>query len=491
MSRLTMHLSLLSGVALSVLAACEEPRAEESRSSGLAGPVVAHAPSPQAADAPRALETPAPMPSTASSPAPLDPVAASTPALAGETKTPESLPSPGANKSRGFPCAVAETVQKYCASCHAGDEHGDHHGPLLGSAPDFRATSADGTVLSALAKQKLNASDPHKTMPPAGYPKPSAEELATLNAWLDRGAPDSSETCASLSPPAPHEHDDTSGLTCYPLLAHDGDLRTPYKVGIAHDAYIAFTFAPPWKSTEYGMLVRALIDQKEAVHHVILFEDLTPATPGVRESTQIHPDSLMIAGWTPGNPSMDFRKLSGEDVGLELRTDRTYTVELHYNSENAQLSDRSGFEVCARKQPPKNVASYAWVGRDNLLFPADKWVGNCKPHASEPIRLLSIMPHMHLKGIHFKATLNRLDGSQLVFHDLPFDFRFERQYPVNLTLFPGESITTECTYSEPKSYGPNVEDEMCTLFTMHYPKGTLVDDGLWSVLHGGGACLGE
>jgi hypothetical protein len=487
MSKLTILGSLLSCLAISSFAACDTPSApsDDYSASSTAEPVSGKE---TAANTP---ETPPNVVSASPASAPHAPVSVSTTTPTAEPKPPAPAADTAATQSSGIPCAVAQTINKYCAGCHAGDEHGDHSGPLLASAADFRSPGSDGKSLYIMAKLKLNTTDPHQTMPPAGYPKPSPDELSPFNAWLDQGAPDSAEACASLPPVPPHEHDDTTGLTCYPLLANSGDLRTPYNVGVAHDAYIAFTFEPPWKTTEYGMLVRMVLDHKEAVHHGLLFEDMKPGTPGVTESTQVHPDSLMIAGWLPGNPSMDFRKMSGEDVGLELRTDRTYTVEIHYNSEDPMLADRSGFEVCARKEAPKNVASYAWVGYDNLLFPSDKWVGNCKPNASEPIHLLSIMPHMHLTGVHFKATLNRLDGTEVVFHDQPFDFRFERQYPLNLTLNPGESITTECTFSEPKSYGPRVEDEMCTLFTMHYPKGTLVDDGLWSSVHGGGACLGE
>jgi hypothetical protein len=58
-------------------------------------------------------------------------------------------------------------------------------------------------------------------------------------------------------------------------------------------------------------------------------------------------------------------------------------------------------------------------------------------------------------------------------------------------LMPGETITTTCTFSEPKSFGQATSEEMCYLFTYAYPKGALTDNGLIGAFqHGVGTCLG-
>jgi hypothetical protein len=59
-------------------------------------------------------------------------------------------------------------------------------------------------------------------------------------------------------------------------------------------------------------------------------------------------------------------------------------------------------------------------------------------------------------------------------------------------LMPGESITTTCTFSEPKCSGQATTQEMCFMFTYAYPPYALVDNGQeGAFLHGKGACVGQ
>jgi hypothetical protein len=53
-------------------------------------------------------------------------------------------------------------------------------------------------------------------------------------------------------------------------------------------------------------------------------------------------------------------------------------------------------------------------------------------------------------------------------------------------------VITTCSYSEPSTYGPSVDDEMCYMFTVAYPRGALVGtDLVGGLLHGGTSCFGE
>ena len=80
----------------------------------------------------------------------------------------------------------------------------------------------------------------------------------------------------------------------------------------------------------------------------------------------------------------------------------------------------------------------------------------------------------------------------LLLHDAAFAFEYQTAYEKNELLMPGETITTTCTCSEPKSFGQGTNDEMCYLFTYASPKGALTDNGLWGTFaHGEGVCLGQ
>ncbi|HKO92132.1 MAG TPA: hypothetical protein VJU61_13305, partial [Polyangiaceae bacterium] len=198
----------------------------------------------------------------------------------------------------------------------------------------------------------------------------------------------------------------------------------------------------------------------------------------------------LIAGWAPGTDPMDFRQ-TGKDVGLELPASTTYTLEVHYNSADPNAEDASGVEVCTTKRKVQHSAAYSWVGSDNLVIPSDHWVGHCTHWSSEPVHIVAFFPHMHLKGTHMTGTVLRKDGSKEVVHDQDFDFNFQRTYMVDVTLNPGDTLQTDCHFSEPMLWGQPTTSEMCYLFAMAYPRGALSSPDLWgAVAHGGSSCLG-
>lgn len=403
-----------------------------------------------------------------------------------------------------MPCAVQKVLQAKCLECHADPPRFAASMPLTTQAHFQAAGTSDANKkVFELAKARINAAT--GAMPPPTSPQLSSEELATLNAWLDQGAPASDARCE-----APHEDagvladsgtdsgTDTQDLDCYKLLARGDDLQPPYRVGVAVDKYMNVKFAAPWQGTAYGVLMRPVIDNEQVIHHWLLFQDATPGAPsGAVKSNGTHPGGQLVAGWAPGGEPVDLRA-SGVDVGLELPGDTTYTVEFHYNSTDAAATDASGVEICVSKTKPANIAALSWLGHDNLAAAGDSggprstWTGTCTPKSQQPIHILSVWPHMHLQGRHMKATIQRANGSTETLHDEAFDFNYQVMYKKSVTLMPGETITTECSYTQPMSFGQGTSAEMCYLFTMAYPKGALMDDGWWGAFaHGDNACLGQ
>jgi hypothetical protein len=397
-------------------------------------------------------------------------------------------------------CESQRIVNTYCSDCHGAKPVG---APMsLTMASHYQAAAKDGRKMHAVIKERINESDPKKVMPPGGYDEPTAAELAKLNAWLEMGAPASTKECDTSTPTADagatpmgdpgYVPPKDSELECFKLVAHSGDLKTPYSVGVASDAYFNFTFAAPWKSMAYGIAFKPIIDNADVIHHWLLFQDDVPGIPNsVTGSIGAHPVGQLLTGWAPGGDTVDFRD-SKADVGLELPGDgTTYTMEYHYNSSDIAAKDASGVEVCVTRKKPKHVAGLSWLGYDQLLIPAEKWTGTCSPLAQEPIHILSVTPHMHVQGRHMKAVINRKDGAKETLHDLKFDFDFQKSYNKSAVLMPGDSITTECTFAKPMSFGTQTDAEMCYLFTMAYPKGALKGLDLWGTFaHGGSSCLG-
>jgi mono/diheme cytochrome c family protein len=404
--------------------------------------------------------------------------------------------APAADKSIELPCDVKPLVSKYCGDCHGAT-------PKFGAPMALVSASDFAKATPASVEQRVAETDPRKAMPPASSDQPSDEEKATLLAWLDKGAPGSSEKCSatptpsrdagtatpdSATPPPVDEQ-----LECYKFLAHSGNGTGKFNVGAARDAYFNMTFKAQWKGTAYGIRISPIIDNDKVIHHWLLFQDDLPGTPnGIASSVGAHPAGQLLHGWAPGGDPLDLRN-GGVDVGLELPGDgQTYTMEYHYNSSDIAAKDASGAEICVTKRKTANVAGVSWLGNDQLLIPSAKWAGTCRPNSKDPIHILAVVPHMHKQGTHMKATITRKDGSKEVLHDEPFDFNYQRLYEKNVTLLAGESILTECSFAQPMTFGTSTDAEMCYLFTVAYPKGALASLDAWGAFaHGGSSCLGQ
>jgi hypothetical protein len=186
-------------------------------------------------------------------------------------------------------------------------------------------------------------------------------------------------------------------------------------------------------------------------------------------------------------------------VGFELLP-KTYILEVHYNSSDANAEDASGVQLCVQTRKPQHVAGMSWLGYDHggvlaattsACIPSSKWTGKCAPQHKEPIHLLFVTPHLHQSGTHLKAVIDGPRGSRVLL-DQPFDFNYQITYPTPEVLMPGESITTTCDFSKPQCFGQATSAEMCYLFTYSYPKGALQDTADWGRLaHGEGTCLGQ
>jgi hypothetical protein len=417
-------------------------------------------------------------------------------------------PAPDAGQAAGsaVPCAVASILTEKCALCHGPTPK--FGAPMrLTSPSDFQAAAPITTAqpVHQVASSRINATDSARLMPPPGTVAPLSEsERATLQQWLSSGAQGSASGCAvteptsavpdggsMVAPPAsgvsiaPYAGWD-QGVECYKFLAHDGSKRGKYRVGVALDQYVSFSLMPPWQGARYVRAFRAVVDNAQALHHFLLFDEGGAVSDGsISSGIPIHATGELLQGWAPGGSDLYF----SPDIGTEMLGSNGYVLELHYNSNDASAMDASGVEICVSAEKPKNVITRSWVGTDAIA--GTSATGVCDPSSNERIHIVLGTPHMHRKGRHMRVVINRANGKDEVVHDEPFAFENQRDYPEDIWLEPGDRITTTCTFSELATFGRGTDEEMCYWFAMHYPAGALSDNGLLAgLLHGANTCLG-
>lgn len=400
----------------------------------------------------------------------------------------------GVAVAKGLPCDVGAVLSEHCSHCHGSSPA--FGAPMsLVSYEDLTATSGKDPTQSVYSRVGVRIHDTKSPMPPPPHGAMAEADVATLDAWIKAGAPRSNETCNPFPGPGdgPSAQDDFDYSQCdqrVSLKAHNGttpDDDTPFKLDQQVDnRYECFYFKLPFDAEMQGLAVFPLIDDERVLHHWLLYtEEGAPYQDGAHEECKgVHPNATLVTGWAPGGEGL----VMPPDVGLHLpkaAPDTFFILEIHYNNSgrHPDALDRSGAEICTTSKLRKNVAGVHWLGTENLLLGAGKqdFTGTCTPQITEPIHILGFSPHMHVLGRHMKTTIERAAGGTEIAFDKPFSFENQGHYPDEITIYPGDTLKTTCTYENDTGgavfFGEKTTDEMCYQFTLAYPLGAFNTGG--------------
>jgi hypothetical protein len=253
------------------------------------------------------------------------------------------------------------------------------------------------------------------------------------------------------------------------------------------DHYECFYFKTNVDANTLATSLAPLLDETRSLHHWLLFaapnENESPSGTH-RQCDGIHPGAYLMAAWLPGTPAL----VLPQDVGMEMPTGASpqFILENHYNN-IARLqgaSDNSGVKVCATKKPKATHAGMHWLGSERITLQArsaGSAQATCAPVSQQPIHILSVIPHMHKLGRHATMTIMRANGATEKLHDGVFEFENQAIYTKNVVLNPGDKVTTRCDYMNDTSgvvtLGEKTSNEMCYMFTLAYPVGSMATGG--------------
>ena len=206
-------------------------------------------------------------------------------------------------------------------------------------------------------------------------------------------------------------------------------------------------------------------------------------------------DDLYLTGWAPGGED---RPALPKDVGIDLpRTAKAVKLNLHYFNKlgTEAAPDRTGVDICVVKGAhlrPKTAALFTsfgsiGVGPERLMVPANvknhAVTSTCVIEGTQPVHLITASPHAHERAVHMRLTA-KTGGQDVVLHDAPFSFYEQRAYNMpggEVTLQPGDVVTTQCVYDNPTNknvyFGESTQTEMCFIMVSYYPKGAFTCKG--------------
>jgi peroxiredoxin len=314
---------------------------------------------------------------------------------------------------------IARIFQRRCVECHRPGEIGPF--PLL----SYEDAAGWGEMIREVVDQER--------MPPWGAsPKfgkflndarLSDEEKEQIHQWVDHGCPEGDPS--QLPPPrqfATGWQNDTPDQVVYMS-------DTPFSIPAEGTVeYQYFEVDPGWKEDVWIKGAEARPGNRSVVHHIIVF--IKPPGAGAGLFTQaggVGPADL-LSGYAPGMPPM--RSYHG--MGRKVKAGSKLVFQMHYTPNGAPTEDRSYLGLTyADPKEIRHDARSGFAAQVKLDIPpgAEDYVAHSKRKFRKESLLLSMMPHMHLRGKSFRYDLEYPDGRVETLLDVPrYDFNWQLVY---------------------------------------------------------------
>lgn len=337
--------------------------------------------------------------------------------------------SPSAGSSVTYTRDVARIFQNRCVECHRPAEIG----------PFSMLTYADvlgwgDMILEVVEEGRMPpwfADDKHQTF--SNDARLTTEEKATIRTWVENGCPEGDP--ADLPEP-------TQYLTGWNIPEPDLVLPmsdTPFQVPATGAVdYQHYVVDPGFKEDKWVVASEARPGNRRVVHHILVFLQ----KPGSQFEGMLR--GSLIGAYAPGNPS----KASRPGMALKIPAGSKIVFQNHYTPCGTPQEDLSylGLKFCDASEVQQEVES-SWAV--NFVFGIPPGAADHPVRSSHKFRqdrlLLSLTPHMHLRGKSFRYDAVYPDGTRETLINVPrWDFNWQIDYALAEPKLMPKGTRLEC-----------------------------------------------
>jgi hypothetical protein len=311
---------------------------------------------------------------------------------------------------------VAPIFYKNCASCHRSGEIAPMSLMTFKDARPWarsiREKVADGTMPPWHADPKHGSFKNDRRL--------SKKDIDTIIAWVDGGA---AEGNPKELPRAPQFTEGWQIGKPDVVLTMGKEYSVPAE-GVVNYQY----FLVPTGFTEDKWIQAAEVrpGNRAVVHHVIVF---VVTTESLRQRLSLFGEGGIdgLVGTAPGEAGM----VLPDGVGRLLKAGSILVLQVHYTPNGTAQKDRTSVGFIFSKKPiEKSASSGAAMNRRFAIPPGD---GNYEVRSNfafkEDSHIMSLMPHMHVRGKDFEYSLIYPDGTSKVILSVPrYSFNWQTRY---------------------------------------------------------------
>jgi hypothetical protein len=275
-----------------------------------------------------------------------------------------------------------------------------------------------------------------------------ASEIETLAKWADTGA-------------VKGDFEDAPAAKTWPngwnLPSHDMELAMPKPFPIPASGAVEYQYFPiatGFKEDRWVQAVEVRPGNRKVVHHIVVYirEPGSTWTGGPTKSDIL---TVYAPGSTPDSWPEGMAKL--------IKTGSDLVFEIHYTPIGKPVTDRTSIALVFAKKPPEKRVLTLQLNNDHFLIPAGEKEFRVSAWGSIPndALLLSMFPHMHLRGKSFVFAL--IDEKRTLLSVPNYDFYWQLSYRLKTPIALKKGTRIECwaTYdnsgNNPRNPDPSVD----------------------------------
>ncbi|WP_197440237.1 redoxin domain-containing protein [Polystyrenella longa] len=207
----------------------------------------------------------------------------------------------------------------------------------------------------------------------------------------------------------------------------------------------------------------------EVVHHILAYIN-TPRRDGegnVKKGFDFfgRDGSVgLLVGWAPG----DMPQIYPEGYARKIPKGSQIVFELHYTPDGVARTDRSSVAIKFTKEPPQHEIRTNFMAQTKIEIPAHRFRHQDSQSFTfrKEARIISLMPHMHWRGLSADYFLEYPDGTKKEVMSVPYyDFNWQSIYRFEnpLEVPPGTKLTVVGTWDNTAD-NPNNPDPSKTVY---------------------------
>jgi peroxiredoxin len=216
------------------------------------------------------------------------------------------------------------------------------------------------------------------------------------------------------------------------------EVNVPAEAGKGGLAYQYFHVQTNFDEDRWIEMAEARPGSREVVHHILVYivepkragdrpRDRRPGPPkdGIGKG--------LLAAYAPGDLPM--KLASG--YAKKLPKGALLAFQMHYTPDGLQRKDRSSVGIVFAKKPPKYEVRTRAVTQRLFLIPAGARSHEVTSRSTfdEDVEVLSLFPHMHLRGKDFRYTAVLPGGKKEALLWVPrYDFNWQTSYVLQKPL---------------------------------------------------------